>query len=101
MNWLIKTNSKQFEVWSDAEYQNRLMKCEYYGARPFWKKARKLAPPNPGEEIRYRIGEIIPYKMSAIGKRFAVIVDLFKESGQRKFLGIDIESKNKIISSIA
>ena len=100
MNWLIKTNSKQLEVWSESEYQNRLMKCEYYGARPFWQKARKLAPPLPGDEVRYRIGEIIPYKRSSIGKRFAVIVKLFTEAGQNKFLGIDIENKSKIVSPI-
>ncbi len=101
MNWLIKTNAEQLEVWSESEYQNRLMKCEYYGARPFWEKIRRLTPPNPDQEVKYDVGEIIPYKRSSIGKRFAVIVELFSEAGQNKFLGIDIETKNKIVSPIA
>lgn len=101
MNWLVKTNTKQFEVWSDDEYQSRLRKCEYYGARPFWEKIRKLSPPDPSAEVRYGIGEIIPYKRPSIGRRFAVIVDMFKESGQQKFLGIDIENRNKIISAVS
>ena len=101
MNWLVKTNSKQFEVWSDSEYQNRLMKCEYYGARPFWQKVRKLVPPGPEEEVCYTVGEIIPYRRTSIGKQFAVIIELFTEAGQIKFMGFDIETKNKIVSAIA
>jgi len=104
MNWLIKTNSKQLEVWSDTEYKLRLMKCEYYGARPFWEKIRSLAPPSPDETLKYDIGEIIPYRRStksSMGKRFAVIIELFTEAGQTKFLGIDIETKSKIISQVA
>ncbi|HNP08038.1 MAG TPA: hypothetical protein PKN99_10450 [Cyclobacteriaceae bacterium] len=104
MNWLIKTNSKQLEVWSDTEYKQRLMKCEYYGARPFWEKIRSLAPPSPDETLKYDVGEIIPYRRSAkssLGKRFAVIIELFTEAGQTKFLGIDIETKSKIISQVA
>jgi hypothetical protein len=100
VNWLVKTNSKQFEVWTESEYQNRLMKCEYYGARPFWQKAMRLAPPQPGGEIRYNLGEIIPYKRSSIGKRFAVIVELFSHAGKQMFTGIDIETKRKIVSTI-
>lgn len=101
MNWLVKTSEKQLEVWSDDEYQHRLRKCEYYGARPFWQKVTRLSPPDPGTEVRYSIGEVIPYKRPSLGRRFAVIVDLFKESGQQKFLGIDIENKNRIISSVS
>ncbi len=99
MNWLVRTNAK-LEVWSDSEYQSRLRKCEYYGARPFWEKIRRLAPPDPKEKVSYSVGEIIPYKRPSVGKRFAVIIELFTESGQNKFLGIDIENKNRIISSV-
>ncbi len=104
MNWLVRTNSEQLEVWSDTEYNHRLMKCQYYGARPFWEKIRSLVPPSPDDTLKYDIGEIIPYKRSAkssLGKRFAVIIELFTEAGQTKFLGIDIETKNKIISQVA
>lgn len=100
MNWLVKTKTQRFEVWSDAEYQNRLRKCQYYGARPFWEKVRKLTPPDPDETVRYRIGEIIPYKRSSFGARFAVIIDLFTESGQNKFRGIDIDNRNPVVSPI-
>lgn len=100
MNWLVKTNEKQLEVWSEAEYKNKLMKCEYYGARPFWQKIRKLSPPNPNQEVNYSVGEIIPYKLSTIGKRFAVIIEIFSEAGQPKFLGIDIDNKNKVVDAI-
>ena len=104
MNWLVRINSKRLEVWSDTEYQQRLMKCEYYGARPFWEDIRSLAPPGPNDKVRYDVGEIIPYKRSPrslLGKRFAVIIKLFTEAGQAKFLGIDIETKNKIVSQVA
>lgn len=104
MNWLIKINSKHLEVWSDMEYKHRLMKCEYYGARPFWEIIRRLTPPNPNETIKYDIGEIIPYKRSSkssLEKQFAVIIELFTEAGQTKFLGIDIKTKNRIISQVA
>jgi len=100
VNWLVKMNSRQYEVWSEAEYQNRLMKCEYYGARPFWLKARKLAPVKQ-KNAGYSPGDIIPYKKSSIGKRFAVIIELFTEAGQHKFLGIDLETKKKIVSLLA
>ena len=100
MNWLIRTRAKKLEVWSDTEYQSRLFKCEYYGARPFWKKIRKLDPPSHNEKPSYSIGEVIPYKRSALSKRFAVIIDLFTESGQLKYLGIDIENKNQVIAPI-
>ena len=54
MSWLVKTNSKKFEVWSETEYRDRLLKCEYYGARPFWQKIRKLSPPTPRWWRRFR-----------------------------------------------
>lgn len=101
MNWLVKTNSRQFEVWSESEYRNKVLKCEYYGARPFWQKIRQLSPPNPGQEINYSVGEIIPYRLSSIGKRFAVIIELFTESGQTKYLGIDIDNKEKVVAAVA
>ncbi|GAB1445666.1 MAG: hypothetical protein KF860_16850 [Cyclobacteriaceae bacterium] len=104
MNWLIKINATQFEVWSDSEHKHRLMKCEYYGATPFWEKIRILAPLSPNDTVKYDVGEIIPYKhssTSSFGKRFAVIIKLFTEAGQAKFLGIDIETKSKIVSQIA
>lgn len=101
MNWLVKTNAKKLEVWSESEYKNRVLKCEYYGARPFWQKIRALSPPNPGQELNYTVGEIIPYKFSSLGKRFAVIIELFNESGQAKFLGIDIDNKKRIVAAIA
>ena len=100
MNWLVKTNAQQFEIWSESEYQNRLSKCQYYGARPFWKKVRMLAPPEPNKEIHYRIGEVIPYKRSTLGDRFAVIIKLFTESGRRKFLGLDIENRKQVVSPV-
>jgi hypothetical protein len=100
MYWLIKTNSKKLEVWSESEYKNKLMKCEYYGARPFWQKIRELSPPSPNQQLNYSVGEIIPYKLSSIGKRFAVIIELFIEAGQPKFLGIDIDNKNKVVEAI-
>ncbi len=100
MNWLVKTNSQQLEVWSESEYRNKLMKCEYYGARPFWQKIRKLAPPGPEQQINYSVGEIIPYKLTSIRKGFAVIIELFNEAGQPKFLGIDIDSKSKVVAAI-
>ncbi|MGE0588692.1 MAG: hypothetical protein AB7O48_08965 [Cyclobacteriaceae bacterium] len=99
MNWLVKTN-EDLEVWSETEYRTRVMKCEYYGARPFWQKIRKLSPPISEDVLKYDVGEVIPYKPSSLGKRFAVIVKLFTEAGQNKFLGIDIENKRKVISSI-
>lgn len=101
MNWLVKTNSKQLEVWSESEYKNRVLKCEYYGARPFWQKIRALAPPSPEQKVNYTVGEIIPYKFSSLGKRFAVIIELFTESGQTKFLGIDIDNKNRVVAAVA
>ena len=91
MNWLIRTNSKQLEVWSDTEYKHRLMKCEYYGAKPFWEKIRSLAPPNPEETVKYDVGEIIPYNRSAksaLGKRFAVIIELFTKQAKPSFWGL-------------
>lgn len=100
MSWLVRTNTKELEVWSESEYENRLMKCEYYGARPFWKKIRKLIPPSSNQEIHYKVGEIIPYKRSIIGKHFAVIIELFTEAGQSKFLGIDIETKNRVVEPV-
>jgi len=100
MNWLVKTNSKKLEVWSESEYRNKLMKCQYYGARPFWKEVRELSPPSPDQQVKYSIGEIIPYNKSSFGKKFAVIIELFNESGQTKFLGIDIDSKNKVVAAI-
>ena len=100
MSWLVKTNSKKFEVWSETEYRDRLLKCEYYGARPFWQKIRKLSPPTSDKEVNYSVGEIIPYKLSTIGKRFAVIIELFSEAGQNKFLGIDIDNKNRVVAVV-
>lgn len=100
MSWLVKINSKQLEVWSESEYRNKLMKCEYYGARPFWKNIRELSPPNPDQKVNYSVGEIIPYRLSSIGKRFAVIIELFNDAGQLKFMGIDIDNKSKVVAAI-
>ncbi len=100
MNWLVKTRAKTLEVWSDSEYESWMMKCEYYGATPFWKKVRKLDRPATDQKPHYSIGEVIPYKKSVIGKHFAVIIKLFTESGQKKFLGIDIETKTKVVASV-
>ena len=100
MNWLVKTNAHQFEIWSETEYQNRLSKCQYYGARPFWKNVRRLTPPDPKEEIQYRIGEVIPYRRSTLEERFAVIIKLFTEAGRRKFMALDIENRKQVISPV-
>ncbi len=42
MYWLIQTHTNQLQIWTEREYRARLMKCEYYGAKPFWQMARKL-----------------------------------------------------------
>lgn len=42
MYWLIQTHSNHLQIWTEREYQIRVMKCEYYGAKPFWQMARRL-----------------------------------------------------------
>jgi hypothetical protein len=99
MSWLVKTD--KLEVWTESEYRTKKMKCEYYGAKPFWKKIRRLDPPTQESEVKYSIGEIIPYSKSAIEKHFLVIVKLFQEAGEPKLEGIDIHTKMKVIAPIA
>jgi hypothetical protein len=100
MYWLVKTNSNQLEIWSESEQQFRLMKCEYYGAKPFWENIRKISPPGPDQHPPVEVGEVIPYRQSKIGKHFAVIIELFYDQGQKKFKGIDIFTRKKIVAPV-
>lgn len=98
--WLVMLESEQLEVWSESECEYRLMKCEYYGARPFWQRVCPLSPPDPANPQPPEVGKIVPYKKAKIGRHFALILELFCEQGQEKFKGIDILTHQQIIAPI-
>ena len=98
--WLVKTNADQLEIWTEAEQQFRQMKCEYYGAKPFWKNLMKITPQRSAYS-KCKVGEVIPYAKSTVGKHFAVILELFSDKGQKKFRGIDLQTQEKVVAPLS
>lgn len=76
------------------------MKCEYYGAKPFWKNLMKITPPK-SNHAQSKVGEVVPYAQSTFGKHFAVILELFFDKGQKKFKGIDLKTREKVVAPLS